>query len=57
MWVLTYKSDENGKVVQAKARLVAIGFSQRSGVDYHETFAPTPDTPCIRLMSAIACEL
>ena len=56
-WVYTWKSDENGKVVKAKARLVARGFSQRPGVDYHETFAPTPSTPCIRLMAAIACEL
>ena len=56
-WVYTWKSDENGKVVKAKARLVARGFSQRPGVDYHETFAPTPASPCIRLMAAIACEL
>ena len=56
-WVHTWKSDENGKVVKAKARLVARDFSQRPGVDYHETFAPTPATPCTRLMAAIACEL
>ena len=36
---------------------MARGFSQRPGVDYHETFAPTPAAPCIRLMAAIACEL
>ena len=56
-WVYTWKSDETGKVVKAKARLVARGFSPRPGVDYHETFAPTPAAPCIRLMAAIACEL
>ena len=54
-WVHTWKSDENGKVVKAKARLVARGFSP--GVDYHETFAPTPATPFMRLMAEIACEL
>ena len=43
--------------MKAKARLVGRGFSQRPGVDYHETFALTPATPCIRLMAAIACEL
>ena len=53
----TWKSDENGKLVKSKARLVARGFSQGPGVDGHETFAPTPATPCIRLMAAIACEL
>ena len=36
---------------------MARGFSQRPGVDYHETYAPTPAAPCIRLMVAIACEL
>ena len=56
-WVYTWKSDETGKVVKAKARPAARGFSQRQGVDYHETFAPTPTAPCIRLMAAIACEL
>ena len=56
-WVYTWKSNENGKVVKAKARLVARRFSQRPGGDYRETFASTPATPCIRLMAAITCEL
>ena len=56
-WVFTWKSDETGKVVKAKARLAARGFSQRPRLDYNETFAPTPDAPCIRLMASIACEL
>ena len=56
-WVFTWKADENGKVVKAKARLVARGFSQRPGVDFNETFAPTPAASCVRLMAAIACEL
>ena len=43
--------------MKAKARLVARGFSQHPGVDNHETFAPSPTAPCIRLMAAIACEL
>ena len=43
--------------MKAKARLVGRGFSQRPRVDYHEIFAPTPATRCIRLMAAIACEL
>ena len=56
-WVYTWNSDENSKVVKAKARLVARGSSQWPGVEYHETFTPTPATPCIRLIAAKACEL
>ena len=43
--------------MKAKAQLVARGLSQRPGVDYNETFAPTPATPCIRSMAERACEL
>ena len=56
-WVFRWKYDETGKGVKAKARLAGRGFSQRPGGDYHETFNPTPAAPCIRLMTAIACEL
>ena len=56
-WAYTWKVNEHGKVVEAKARLVARGYRQRPGVDFHETFAPTPAAPGIRLVAAIACEL
>ena len=44
-------------MVRAKARLVARGFKQREGIDFFETFAPTPAASCFRLLGAIACEL
>ena len=44
-------------MAKAKARVVARGFSQREGIDYFETFAPTPAAACIRLLAATACEL
>ena len=56
-WVCMWNYDENVKVAKVKTRLVAGRFNQRSGVDYHETFAPTPATPCIRLMVGIGYEL
>ena len=56
-WVFTWKTNELGKVVRAKARLVARGFRQVEGVDYFETFAPTPASSCVRLLASIACEL
>ena len=51
------KSDEFGWVSKAKSRLVARGFKQREGIDFGETFAPTVSGSCVRLLSAIACEL
>jgi len=39
-WVLKAKKDAAGNVVRYKARLVAQGFSQISGVDYNDTYAP-----------------
>ena len=53
----TWKSNEFGKVVKAKVRLVARGFSQREGIDYFKTFSPCPSAASIRLLAAIACEL
>ena len=43
-------------MVKAKARLVAKGFNQQEGVDYFDTFAPTPSTSSIRLVVAVAVE-
>ena len=43
-------------MVKAKARQVARGFSQREGIDFFETYAPTPSAACIRLLASIACE-
>ena len=36
---------------------MARGFRQVEGVDYFETFAPTPASSCVRLLASIACEL
>nr|GFA36694.1 retrovirus-related Pol polyprotein from transposon TNT 1-94 [Tanacetum cinerariifolium] len=39
-WIFKNKKDEISLVIQNKARLVAVGYSQQEGIDYDETFAP-----------------
>ena len=55
-WVFKWKADETRKIVKAKARLVAMGFKQKHGVDYLETFSPTANTASMRLLIALACK-
>lgn len=55
-WVFKWKVDSDGYIARAKARLVARGFRQVEGVDYFETFAPTPTMSTIRLVTAYACQ-
>ena len=53
-WVFKLKRDSDGNIARYKARLVARGFTQEHGVDYHETFAPTVRVISIRVVLALA---
>lgn len=53
-WVFKRKYDQNGNIIKYKARLVARGFSQKYGIDYHETYSPVVNMVFIRLLIAYA---
>nr|GFA85779.1 hypothetical protein [Tanacetum cinerariifolium] len=51
---LKNKKDKSSFVIQNKARLVAVAYSQQEGVNYDETFAPVARIEAIRLFLAYA---
>jgi len=55
-WVYNLKTGSNGNV-KYKSRLVAKGFTQEYGVDYHETFSPVVRSSSIRLLFALSVNL
>ena len=55
-WVFKVKLDSNSKPIRYKARVVAKGFQQVYGLDYHETFAPVAKIKSMKLVLAIAAQ-
>ena len=55
-WAFSWKTDSDGYITKAKARLVARGFGQQLGVDYFNTFSPTPTVLSIKVALAIAVQ-
>nr|GFA14854.1 hypothetical protein [Tanacetum cinerariifolium] len=53
-WIFKNKKYESSLVIRNKERLVAIGYSQREGIDYDETFAPVARIEAICLFLAYA---
>ena len=55
-WVFKVKYGESGKIDRFKCRVVALGFSQISGTDYSEIFAPVARFGTIRTLLAIGVQ-
>lgn len=53
-WVYKKKLKADGSVERYKARYKVKGFTQRKGIDFNETFAPTPRAETGRIMLVLA---
>ncbi|GJZ06637.1 retrovirus-related pol polyprotein from transposon TNT 1-94 [Tanacetum coccineum] len=53
-WIYKVKTDEFGRVLKNKARLVAQGFKQEEGINFEESFAPVARIEAIRIFVANA---
>ena len=53
-WIYKIKHVVDGSIQKYKARFVAIGFSQKEGIDYEETFSLVARYTSIRTIMALA---
>ena len=53
-WIYRNKSNEEGKIVRNKARLVTKGYNQEFGIDFEELYAPVARIEAIRILLAYA---
>jgi len=53
-WIFRHKFHADGSLDRYKARWVLRGFTQRPGVDYHETFSPVVKPATVRTVLSLA---
>ena len=55
-WVFSLKTNEKGLITDFKARMVARGFSQIPGVDFHHSSSACPSSTTIKTTLAVTTE-
>lgn len=55
-WVFKAKTDQQGKIIRYKARLVIKGYAQKKGIDYQEVYSPVVRYTSIRYLFALAAQ-
>lgn len=55
-WVYAIQYNEQGETCRFNAPLVARGFQQTRGIDFHETYSPVVNMNSLRVSLAICCQ-